>query len=54
MSRKIRYSNGYVGQVSDAVAEILVSKGEAVVIYDRPGAPLTPPEPAKVAKGAQA
>jgi len=35
MSKKVIYGNGYVGTVSDKVADILVKKGE-VKLVDEP------------------
>lgn len=33
---KVKYKNGYEGQASDKVAAILVKKGEAVIVSDKP------------------
>jgi hypothetical protein len=39
MSVTFRYRNGYLGQVSEKVAEILESRGEGVRVSLRPGTP---------------
>jgi hypothetical protein len=50
MSKKVRYSNGYVGTVSDSVAEILTKKKEATII----GEAVKPAKPAETGKKTEA
>jgi hypothetical protein len=38
MSKRIRFPNGYIGTVSDKVAEILATRPGHAIIRDRPGA----------------
>jgi hypothetical protein len=38
MSKRVRFPNGYIGTVSDKVAEILATRPGHAIIRDRPGA----------------
>lgn len=46
MSKRFEYKNGYIGVVSDDVAQILEKKGEGKILDGKP----EPPKPVKPAE----
>lgn len=48
MSKRVRYSSGYIGVASDAAAKVLEDKGAAKII---PGEPKPPKKPQGKSEG---
>lgn len=52
MSVKVLYvRTGHIGHVSEAVARILIGRGECVAAWDRPEVPTAPKAPKNTKEG---